>query len=192
MYSGTPESDFLQGDVLKGVPISYWSGLTKDPESGGLHSGLTWAARWKERSMTVILVSHSCDVTFKNAGKRKRVIVTPLQPVGPKLRAEVEAELGSLEALNRVPEPGRRDYLNLYHYAPQDGVIAEALVADFTILHFVDRPLLQLEMKMLQLDEEHRESLRLKIGFNFARPEEAEEGAGVKGAPPPPAEPRTG
>jgi hypothetical protein len=61
---------------------------------------------------------------------------------------------------------------------------AVPLVADFSILYAVDRPELKLEMKAYQLDDDHRDAFRLKVGFNFGRPEEEDEPAAVPPAPP--------
>jgi hypothetical protein len=186
MYSAAPENDLLQGDVVRRVPLNRWIGLTRQDEKPGLHSGRTHQAQWKEREMSMVLISHSCDTAVKNATKRLRLIVSPLQPIDAGLKEKVEGALGSLEALNRKPETGQKDFLNLFYYAKHEKISEVPLVADFSILHSVDRSLLTVEMKVLQLEDDVREAFRYKLGFNFARAEDDDPGPPSPPAAPPP------
>lgn len=176
MYAADPdEKDLLQGDVLRGVPLRRWCGINTQDGKAGLTSKRTSTATWEELSMSVVLVSHSCDTAVKNESKRERLIVTPLVHLDVGRREKIEAKLGTIEALNRKPEAGQKDFLNLFYFGPHAKLSAEPLIADLTMLHSIDRPLLKVEMKACQLSEEIREAFRFKVGFNFARPEDDDE-----------------
>lgn len=187
MYAASPENDLLQGDVLRKVPLRRWCGLNEVQGKEGLHTEKTSTATWKDQLLSVVLVSHSCDTAVKNQAKRTRLVVTPLLPLDGGLRKKIEAALTTVDALNRKPEPGQKDFLNLFYFAPHEKLSTVPLIADLSILHSIDRPELKVEMKACQLDEGVREAFRYKVGFNFSRPEdELDDGNGPTAPPPAP------
>jgi hypothetical protein len=183
MYSASPEADFVQGDVLLGVTRKVFDGLRKEPKRG-LHPETQWILSWKEQSMTVAIVSQSCDVSLKSKEKRERYVVTPLRRADAGIIGQIEEKLGTLEALNRKPKPGSAEYLNLFYYAPHERLDGQKLLADFTSVFAVRREDVRLDMKALQLTDEQRHAFREKVGYLFARIEDPPSEEEAAGTPP--------
>lgn len=176
MYSSEREPDILQGDVFGGFEFKEFLDYTVGSRESGGQKVSTSNASWRLVTAYIAIVSHSCDTTLANKAKRERVVVAPLiVPDEGKVRT-IKEKLGDLEALDRVPEPGKTEFLNLFYYAPHELLGGVLHLIDFSNLRSIKSDQLRIEAKLVELADPARKAFRMRLGFHFARKEDDGQG----------------
>lgn len=167
LYAASLSPDLKQGDVLRGVQFSRASIALQ--EANPPQATSTAKVEVDFSMNTVVIVSHSCDATPANSGKRNHIVVGPLRPVRPDQRTRLAtAGITDLGAIN-APATGTTFPINLFHFASNAALGGQDCFLDLSELHSIRPEKLKVENKILELTAEARDQLRVRIGLHFAR-----------------------
>ena len=110
-----------------------------------------------------VYLSHECDC---NDEKRQFFLLTPMVSIDQGLRRKAGDFSRFIESNNVKQHP---HYLNHFYFAPNPPGFSEDKIIDFTRL--ISFPTTKknelLEKKCFQLNQEHRNLLKTKIGYYF-------------------------
>jgi hypothetical protein len=166
MYEEEPFEDLFQGDVLTGLTFG------KVDDSSNATEDLTDSYTVEVHQNPIIILSHSCDVSKQNVGKRHRFLFTPLSELRSG-RVEESPNLPDEPTDLNEPQNGAWHYVNLFNFEQHPSLPDDSsfgYLVDFTYIYTgnYDHETL-LEAKELQLEEEIRRNLKKKIAAHFGR-----------------------
>lgn len=163
MYAATLTLDYSQGDVFWSVPLPSVTLRPSEPEA--LARGDEIVVEARIRRHPVAIVSHTCDVTNENRGKRPLVQVVPLHQASPHDLDEI-ARYGGLESINLEES---RSFAHVFHYAPHSSLGNVSRLARLGNIVPIDRRHLGPERKVAELTPAARNLLRAKLRGHFGR-----------------------
>ena len=165
MYNEDKQDDFLQGDVIR---INFNTAKLEEHISNPPLKTLKKEINTKEFDHFAAILSHSCDVSLKNVGKRLRFVFSPLRPVFPELRERFN---GNLLKCNDE-ESDFETPLNYFVYIRHPQIKDEDCFIDLTNCYSLRIKELDINQKVLELTEEMRDKLKKRIYVSFIRPNE--------------------
>lgn len=192
------EEKLRQGDVIRGVLLPRFSLSDirlisrSDPGGNPKFDGRTIVTTGEHFA---VVLSHCCEF---NTGKRRSFSMSALRPLRDYLGAHLFGDdrwginVAELVALARSPYKGKNtkqtlellrkankvdltsgtvDAANLFLYDQDGDNLGEPYVADFTRVTSLSMKDSQeiLSRKVLQLDDEHRRMLKIKLGVFYSR-----------------------
>lgn len=163
-----------QGDVIRDVHLLgaiCYRDLSSPTNSMGEQMN-HWTVSKKLEAGTVAVLSHSCEVAKENGVKLTSIVVAPLRDVSS---ATEQSKISELIESNRLGDGGF-SYLK-YFYLPSSPAMnfPRGAVIDFSKLFSIRKSSYDflLSRKILQLDEETRQSMAIKLAVYFYREREA-------------------
>ncbi len=172
MYRQRPFTDaVIQGDIYPHIQFAI-PNLTSNAsafhgEAAGFTLSVAVSHKWG------IVVSHSCDVNAETGRPSDRVLVAEVNDFSDYTRRLVESK-GGYEKLNplEVPKLGEILYFPGMFYLVSDAALGgHDHWVDLTMLRVIERKRLTPSEKLVELSDQYRESLRLKLALHFGRNE---------------------
>ena len=162
MYVSAPYEDFFQGDIIKLDEIDVSSNNVKKPTFFKNEVG---HYTLKPYNGHFVILSHSCDVSMENKGKRKFFVCTPLKELPGKFEEQLKDDIlewNTIDQDKSVPA-------NLFVFKSSKVIHEKNCVVDITRCLSVNSKKLDLDKKVLQLDDRNREMFKEKIMHSFGR-----------------------
>jgi len=163
----------VQGDILRDIHIlgalCYQEILIATPSTGEAKP-LSWSVPKEPIRGDALVLSHSCEIAVENGVKLTSVILAPLRDVS---KATAPAKVQELVESNLIDQSGAHSSFLKYFYLDPHAqlVYAKGAVADFSKLFSVRKTSYDylLSRKVLQLTDEVRFSMSLKLALYFHR-----------------------
>ena len=193
MYAGRWSETLRQGDVCG--PILYPK--FKNPPQRALRPQ-GWAAEASVNatlelpadSRHIVIVSHCCEF---NEAKRAQFLVARIQDFSPNLSPEDRVAIRAANDAIRESEDGERyDFIDTFVLDPVPNCFTEPRLISFTTIMALPISMVSnvKGLKHAELEHEHREKLRKKLGFFFGRDaDDIDESEKVPPTPPQPERP---
>ena len=163
MYSAKMKDDFVQGDVFTDITAS------DEGKTQANIPGLFISASLKIE--LAVIISHDCDSTKRNAGKRPYIVFSMLEPVSPQRLEFLKKDVGisKLGDLNEL-DISKVTAANLFYFEPLPDPFHFDYVVDFDKTFSVNRKRIEIKNKIAQLDSVAKEKFTNKLVLNFGRP----------------------
>ena len=167
MYAKPLGKEMKQGDVLK--PTLLLRGTLDFPECIPPSKNKKCKMSVDIDTPFVAVLSHDCDVSSENKGKRDFIVVSPLHSISEGNRNFLKKSgIDDLTELNLV-KPGVA-FINLFYYGPDPKLNDMECLVDLTNVFSLNAGSVDVESdKMLELDKSTKESLASKLSLNFKR-----------------------
>jgi hypothetical protein len=162
LYATINAIDLFQGDIVSNVDISGQNNIEINN------------CKWKHSlSMSIkyaVIISHSCDVTMQNAGKRPNIIISELRPLSLQHKNYIltSSDIKDIESINKV-SPDKNFVINLFYFKGDTKIENQEYIVDFNKIHCIESNFIKIDNKVLELTSEYRDLFRNKIGLHFAR-----------------------
>jgi hypothetical protein len=167
MYAKPFGKEMKQGDVLK--PTLLLKGTLDFPECTPPLKNKKCKMSLDIESPFVAVLSHDCDVSSENIGKRDFIVVSPLHSISAGRKEFLKKSgVDNLTSLN-VVKPGVA-FVNLFYYGPDPKLNDMECLVDFTNVFSLNAGSVDVESdKVLELDKSTRKSFASKLSLNFHR-----------------------
>lgn len=174
MYAQTPDhTRLLQGDVVGDIlligalnPRS----IAFQTAPFGDSAPRAWTVPSSPKLGPAMVLSHSCEIAVENEAKQSSIILAPIRDVSTASPADRRAQL--IES-NRIDDgDGEWSYLKYFYLEPSPELAHdEGSVVDFSFLFSIRWRAFEyvLERKILQLADDVRTSMALKLALYFYR-----------------------
>jgi len=165
MYLNPKTDDLLQGDIIKNVQQNIINIKTRNVGSNDevLHDINTLI-----KTPLCVIVSHSCDASRANAGKRVGLLVSPLTELTPDFKTKIieSSDLSEINELNAMPE-GKSVPYNVFYFEPNLIINNKEYITDLSKIFSVKWCSIKIADKMLELDVENKKLFSEKIISHF-------------------------
>lgn len=177
MYLAEIDTDFkslYQGDIIKDVQILgaininsiYFNTQSIKQDENPKY----WSVQTPPRIGDVIVLSHSCEIAIENGVKLTSIILAPLRDIHT---ATDKSKIDELIRSNLIDKDSYKFSYLKYFYLEKDSSMkyAKGSVADFSKCFSLRKQSYEhlLSNKVLQLNDETRNSMSLKLALYFHR-----------------------
>ena len=198
MYAGRWSKTLRQGDVCGPILFPKFKNAPQQvlrPQGWTAEAAVNDTLELPADRRHVVIVSHCCEF---NEAKRAQFLVARIQDFAPNLSSADRAAIRAANDAIRESEAGeseadesgdgkRYDYIDTFVLDPIPNCFAEPRLVSFTTIMALPIAMASniKALKHAELEHEHREKLRKKLGFFFGRDaDDVDEGEKISPMPP--------
>lgn len=170
-------STLLQGDIVSEVQLLgaiHLSGIVHLRSPDPAAQATAWQVMQAPKFDFAIVLSHSCEIDRSNKIKVTSIILSPVRDVNTATKPEKIEELIESNLIDKTNPEG--SYLKYFYIEPNETIpYSSGSISDFSKCFSVRNKSYDylLEKKVLQLRDDVRDSMALKLALYFHRKQEA-------------------